>query len=60
MHELRPDARRNELTVDRTVRIGPELWTAHLEAGSDPAEVGTTVCVKSVEGLTLHVALEGT
>ncbi len=47
------------LDLAGTVRIGPELWTARLEAGSDPAEVGTTVCVKSVEGLTLHVALEG-
>ncbi len=46
------------LDLAGTVRIGPELWTARLEAGSDPAEVGTTVCVKSVEGLTLHVALE--
>jgi membrane protein implicated in regulation of membrane protease activity len=46
------------LDLAGTVRVGPELWTARLEAGSDPAEVGTTVCVKSVEGLTLHVALE--
>lgn len=38
------------------VRIGPESWAARLPAGSVPAEVGTTVCVKSVEGLTLHVA----
>ncbi len=48
----------NRLDLAGTVRIGPELWTARLEAGSDPVEVGTTVCVKSVEGLTLHVAPE--
>lgn len=37
------------------VRIGPETWAARLRVGSLPAEVGTAVCVKSVEGLTLHV-----
>ena len=49
----------DRLDLAGTVRIGPELWTARLEAGSDPAEIGTTVCVKSVEGLTLHVAADG-
>ena len=39
------------------VRVGPESWSAQLPAGSPHADVGTTVCVKSVEGLTLHVVL---
>ena len=37
------------------VRIGPESWAARLPVGSTPADVDSTVCVKSVEGLTLHV-----
>ena len=49
----------NRLDLAGTVRIGPELWAACLEAGSDPAEVGATVRVKSVKGLTLHVAEAG-
>jgi membrane protein implicated in regulation of membrane protease activity len=38
-----------------TVRIGAELWTARLASGSRPVEPGERVCVKAVEGLTLHV-----
>ena len=45
------------LNPNGRVRIGPESWTARLPTGSVPAEVGATVCVKSVEGLTLHVEL---
>jgi membrane protein implicated in regulation of membrane protease activity len=37
------------------VRIGPETWVAKLPVASEPVEVGATVGVKSVEGLTLHV-----
>jgi membrane protein implicated in regulation of membrane protease activity len=45
------------LNPNGRVRIGPGSWAARLPAGSAPAEVGATVCVKSVEGLTLHVDL---
>jgi membrane protein implicated in regulation of membrane protease activity len=38
-----------------TVRLGPELWGARIAAGLEPVETGARVCVKSVEGLTLHV-----
>ena len=38
-----------------TVRVGPELWGARLSPGTDPLEQGVEVCVKAVEGLTLHV-----
>ncbi len=38
-----------------TVRLGPELWAACLEAGLDPVDAGGRVCVKAVEGLTLRV-----
>jgi membrane protein implicated in regulation of membrane protease activity len=37
------------------VRIGSELWSARIASGSKPVEPGTRVCVKAVEGLTLHV-----
>ena len=37
------------------VRIGSELWSARISAGSPPVEPGARVCVKAVEGLTLHV-----
>ena len=43
------------LDLAGTVRVGPELWAARLEAGSDPVEVGDTVRVISVEGLRLTV-----
>jgi membrane protein implicated in regulation of membrane protease activity len=46
------------LDPEGRVRLGPESWIARLPAGSTPAEVGTTVCVKSVEGLTLHVVTD--
>ncbi|MEE2675107.1 MAG: NfeD family protein [Myxococcota bacterium] len=49
----------NRLDLAGTVRIGPELWAACLDAGSEPAEVGATVRVKSVKGLTLHVVEAG-
>jgi len=49
----------NRLDLAGTVRIGPELWAACLDAGSEPAEVGATVRVKSVQGLTLHVVEAG-
>ena len=38
-----------------SVRIGSELWRACVDSSSDPVEEGCRVCVKSVEGLTLHV-----
>lgn len=37
------------------VRVGPELWTARLAPGAAPVDPGGIVCVKAVEGLTLHV-----
>lgn len=37
------------------VRIGPELWRACLAPGAEPVDPGGIVCVRSVEGLTLHV-----
>jgi membrane protein implicated in regulation of membrane protease activity len=43
------------LDLQGTVRVGPELWGARLSPGSDPVEAGVEVCVKAVEGLTLHV-----
>lgn len=49
----------NRLDLAGTVRIGPELWAACLDAGSEAAEVGATVRVKSVKGLTLHVVEAG-
>ena len=49
----------NRLDLAGTVRIGAELWAACLDAGSEPAEVGATVRVKSVKGLTLHVVEAG-
>lgn len=45
----------NRLDLRGTVRLGPELWGARLSSGSDPVETGDEVCVKAVEGLTLHV-----
>lgn len=48
----------DRLDLTGTVRVGPELWTARLEPGNEPADVGSTVCVKSVEGMTLHVVPE--
>ena len=45
----------DRLDLAGTVRVGPELWSARLEAGSDPVEVGAAVRVVSVEGLRLTV-----
>ena len=45
----------DRLDLEGTVRVGPELWAACLEAASDPAEVGATVRVISVDGLRLTV-----
>ncbi len=38
-----------------SVRVGSELWRACIDSGCDPLDEGNEVCVKSVEGLTLHV-----
>ena len=38
-----------------TVRLGAELWRAVLTEGSQPIEVGETVRVELVSGLTLSV-----
>ncbi len=43
------------LDPDGTVRLGPELWRARTTPDSSPVEIGGSVCVKSVEGLTLQV-----
>lgn len=45
------------LDPDGSVRIGPELWRARVDADRAPLDPGLEVCVKSVEGLTLHVDL---
>jgi membrane protein implicated in regulation of membrane protease activity len=48
------------LDPEGRVRIGPEHWRACVASGATAVESGARVCVKSVEGLTLHVELPET
>jgi len=49
---------RERLNPAGYIRIGGELWRAELEAGEPPVEVGETVVVREVHGLTLRVVRE--
>jgi len=50
-----PGVVENRLSPSGFVRIGGELWKAHVLEGSMPIDRGETVRVRAIEGLTLIV-----
>ena len=46
---------RTALAPDGWVRVGAELWRARVVRDAAPADVGTSMVVEEVEGLTLIV-----
>lgn len=54
----RPARVTERLAPSGKVRLGSELWRAELPPGSAPVEVGATVRVSGLRGLTLRVEAE--
>ena len=54
-----PGVVENRLSPSGLVRVGGELWKAHVLEGSIPIDRGETVRVRAIEGLTLIVERAG-